>query len=332
MRVTPYFLAAKAHSHTLFALLALLLAASCKSFPTSDAYRVYGPAHPQEARLRDVGNDALDIVNVSLEFPALGAKATISGVEIGVFANGNDSHVLGFSAVGVGLRSGYFHYESRESVFIASVSGTFSGTSGDTERKQNQNYKAGRLGGAAGACLGIRAELNWLELVDFVAGIFGADFLEDDSCRGFPDPGKVKELNLSLGPISELPAALHLFPNLVKLKIRHAGLTEFPDEVESMTSLIHLDLSGNAIRALPAFSQKNSSLKTLDMKYNRLTSAGRELCVFENLEELDLSENHLERFPEIECLKKLKRIYLKGNQGIASVPPEIRQRGLYLDI
>lgn len=291
----------------------------------------YARAHPRESFALSRKYDAMDIFSVSLEFPALGAKAILGPIEAGLFVNSvNGGHVFGQSrAGGMGLRSGYMLYESAENVFIVSLidrKTVFQGTDGIGERKDLYNvrdYSFGRAGAELGACLGLRIEVNFLELVDFFAGFFSFDFLKDD-LKPFPRPLEITTLRLESSNLTEISPGFSEYKNLRHLSLGNNKLETIPEEFGKLTQLETLRLHSNQIRTLPNVMSNLKKLQLLDLASNKLSDLGTTLCGMDGLRTLDLKLNKLEKFPSIECLGNLKDLDLSYN-AIKEIPESIGQ-------
>ncbi len=175
----------------LFLVNILCFFCTCNSFQKNEEYAAYANSNPIQSKIKNTGFDVMDIFGLSLENPfCIGAKGILGSAEIGLYSNSLKSihRVLGS---GQGLRSGALLYKSAEDVFIVSTNTgkEYYGLDGIHEDLRNKalfrgkdtpTYTYGRVGLAAGLFICVRAEVNWLEMIDLFTSIFGQDFLDDD--------------------------------------------------------------------------------------------------------------------------------------------------------
>ena len=121
------------------------------------------------------------------------------------------------------------------------------------------------------------------------------------------DLNNVTKLNLSKNSISELSIELvSLFPNLVELdcsnndlkevpaficrlkklkilnlKVNRLTSTSFPDSMDTLTSLRHLNLSGNRIDVIPEVLLRLTDLESLHLGANAITELPSEIGNFQ---------------------------------------------------
>lgn len=312
-------------------LCAWILLSGCVSVPHGPDYLPeYARTHPREAARINVQNDAMDFLSLSFEFPALGAKVILGPLEAGLFVNGARARGTTIAGSGGGIRSGYTTYQSVENVFLLTWinDGTkFSGEDGAYLRKDLYNtrdYTFGRLGGEVGACLGIRFEINPLELVDFFTSLFGFDLLEDDAAAPFKDPLSVTHFFYGGRGWTEIPGGFNIYRNLQFLDLSRNRLKSIPPEFADLPHLKYLNLSSNQIQLLPEQFSRLESLEKLSLRENALRNPGSSLCGLRNLQELDLANNQMEKFPEVNCLENLKKLDLSYNP-IRTIPDSISQ-------
>nr|KAJ3422256.1 hypothetical protein HK105_000502 [Polyrhizophydium stewartii] len=102
--------------------------------------------------------------------------------------------------------------------------------------------------------------------------------------------------------IKYLPSGIGKLKNLRSLN----SLTELPEDIGDLKTLIRLDLSQNSIYELPPeighLKRLNflhlRQLSILDLGYNRLTVLPREICEIESLQALILTDNHITSIPD----------------------------------
>jgi len=139
------------------------------------------------AYVENRARDAADMVTVAVEFPVVGASAWGGPYGFGV--------IVAPKGYGFGLRSGIVGpYSSSEGAWTCLAVKRF-----ETEDKRGKGYREAGLdfchggrkirggwfnGGqaevAVGAGLGVRAGVNFIEIVDFAVGLVGIDICDDD--------------------------------------------------------------------------------------------------------------------------------------------------------
>nr|XP_020025822.1 leucine-rich repeat-containing protein 57 isoform X2 [Castor canadensis] len=142
--------------------------------------------------------------------------------------------------------------------------------------------------------------------------------------RGLPST----ELNPSRGARmgnSALRAHVETAQKTGVFQLKDRGLTEFPSELQKLTSNLRtIDLSNNKIESLPPLQiGKFTLLKSLSLNNNKLTVLPAELCNLKKLETLSLNNNHLRELPStFGQLSALKTLSLSGNQ-LGALPPQL---------
>lgn len=100
---------------------------------------------------------------------------------------------------------------------------------------------------------------------------------------------------------------------LRELTVRNSGVTEVPVRINTMESLMLLDLSKNQIKQLPFVEL--DSLKELILSQNKFTSFPESILYLTSLEVLDLRYNEIKGIPEeLFKLEKLEHLFLYGNR------------------
>ena len=111
------------------------------------------------------------------------------------------------------------------------------------------------------------------------------------------------------------------------------GLTEFPKELLSKTSITEIDISGNSLTgALPGEIRFLSNLEVLDVSDNNMTGIPAEIGQLSKLRVLNYANNSITGLPnEISNLKNLEVFDLRGNnpaeqdlQGIRNALPNLQ--------
>lgn len=121
------------------------------------------------------------------------------------------------------------------------------------------------------------------------------------------------------------------------VELRNCGLTEIPAEIFEMPYITSIDLSNddfceeryrNKIREIPDQINQLTSLFRLDLSGNVVSNISENLASVKTLEYLNLRNNKLTDFsPKIANMPKLKQLLLEGNP-FEMIPPEIAARGI----
>ncbi|BEI86632.1 hypothetical protein CcaverHIS002_0609190 [Cutaneotrichosporon cavernicola] len=101
------------------------------------------------------------------------------------------------------------------------------------------------------------------------------------------------------------------FPNLRHLSIHHAGLLALPSL--PLTSVTHLDLSGNLLNEIPDLSGLHN-LVSLSLAYNVITSVRRAPQSIGNVTTLNLAHNRIDCLVGLERVLGLKRVDVRANE------------------
>jgi len=124
-----------------------------------------------------------------------------------------------------------------------------------------------------------------------------------ENCRRSGD----KVLDLSNLYITELPAGIEGFENLVELDVSYNQLLSLPDWIGKLRSLKKLNLRHCGLTALPDSIKNLSNLRTFYIGANCLPVLPEWLGGFALLEELDIGANELYTIPDfIGNLKNLR--------------------------
>jgi hypothetical protein len=109
----------------------------------------------------------------------------------------------------------------------------------------------------------------------------------------------LKYLALSYNQLTDLQEELSGLTNLEKLSLLHnETLTQFPDVITELSSLVELDISFCSITTLPEKIKNLKKLKNIDTSSCRITSLPNEIGELPALESLYLNSNELSALPE----------------------------------
>lgn len=118
-----------------------------------------------------------------------------------------------------------------------------------------------------------------------------------------------------------------------KLYLQHNMLLTLPFEIVRFSKLKSLDLSNNSLTHINDFLLQLPELQALYLKNNNLNDDGlpKDLTVLTNLRELNISGNHLTRFPnQLYEMHNLRYLYL-GNNQITEILPDVKaMQSLYV--
>ena len=111
--------------------------------------------------------------------------------------------------------------------------------------------------------------------------------------------------------------------NAAFLDLSGLGLTELPESIGQLTSLIVLDLGGNLLTDLPASFGRLTKLVSLYLHDNRMVKLPEVIGQLTQLKDLDLGENQLTELPEsLRDLTSLEKLFLHGNDALG-LPAEV---------
>lgn len=123
--------------------------------------------------------------------------------------------------------------------------------------------------------------------------------------------------------LKKLPGDIGKLTALRELRLANNSLSNLPDEMANLTSLIFLDLGSNGMSALPPVIGQIKSLEKIDIRYNAIEVFPEVLYELPNLWYLQMWGNYQTSLPEsFGKLSKLKELYLKDNR-LAMLPHAI---------
>lgn len=144
-----------------------------------------------------------------------------------------------------------------------------------------------------------------------------------------PEIGQLDRLTtlyLNRNRLVKLPAEIGKLTGLRRLNLdANRSLTNLPDQIGQLTSLVFLLLHDNQLTYLPDEIGNLTNLQTLSLNNNALTRLPSTIGNLSQLRSLNLENNKLKRVPsEIGQLSNLSAIHLQGNQ-LTTLPSEIGQ-------
>lgn len=123
-------------------------------------------------------------------------------------------------------------------------------------------------------------------------------------------PDEVTHLKLQRSGLTEVPAEISKFKNLIELDLSDNDITSVSGKLTGLANLQVLNLSGNELKEIPDVSQLKSLL-VLNLSGNQIAGG---TVSSEHLERLYLNNNKLTAIPGgIAGLKHLKSLYLHFN-------------------
>ncbi|XP_065347156.1 protein flightless-1 [Cloeon dipterum] len=128
----------------------------------------------------------------------------------------------------------------------------------------------------------------------------------------------LQTLILSHNPLGHFQ--LRQLPSLQSLAVLHMRATQrtlnnIPASLDSLTSLVELDLAQNSLPRVPDALFTLPNLKRLNLADNELTEIQQSIELWQKLENLNLCRNKLTALPAALCkLNCLRRLYVNDNQ------------------
>jgi len=143
--------------------------------------------------------------------------------------------------------------------------------------------------------------------------------------RGIGRMTQLRELDVSINPLDELPAEMSDLVSLESLIASGTALAELPEVLQSMRALRTLIWSGNEVRELPQWIGELTNITELDISMNQLFELPREIGNMRSLRVLNVDLNDLSRLPAtLGQLRNLER--LSANEtGLHRLPIELTQ-------
>ncbi|XDD45274.1 leucine-rich repeat domain-containing protein [Leptospira sp. WS39.C2] len=312
--------------------LLLLSVANCRTMDiqSKDYHYLKENEKVSNQRFKDLGYDLLDIISLSFEFPAIGAKVIVSSYEFGIFGEGLPQTHQDPIALGLGLRSSNNKYLTNESVFVIksyhndenrrkqefpNVYGRNKEYTNEKNPDELNTYIYGRFGFEIAFIIGIRFEVNFLEIIDFVYNIADKDLLKDNF-ESYNPPNENKEsIEIEynqLNRLEDIPIVISKLKNLKKLKLRNQNIKSIPPFIGNLKKLEFLDISYNEIKELPNEFKNLENLKELSILSFEIISNLDILCSLQKIKKLEISGNTESlKFIEKGCLKNLNALIIK---------------------
>lgn len=133
---------------------------------------------------------------------------------------------------------------------------------------------------------------------------------------------KVFKLDLSGQNLTEIPAEISSFSNLVELRIGNNLISEIGTELSENSRLENLDLSGNLIESIDFnnLSDNALNLKFLTLRENSITEIDASINKLKFLSYIDLGGNFIEKLDD-EILLRFLKVLILDNNSLTTVPP-----------
>lgn len=212
------------------------------------------------------------------------------------------------------------------------------------EKLQKASKNSKRIQLSAGRLKKIPPEVQKFIKLQYI-DLFGNNI--DELPDWFYTLNKLKSISLKNNSFTEIPSILYTISNLRSLNLSENNIATLNEkDIRNIFEIEKIDLSfndfdsipdlnleypktkvflvnGNKLRHFPSVINRITSLEKLDLSENRIDKFNDiDFSSLENLEELDLSYNRLTYLPpSIGKLTKLKKLNLSGNQ-IAHLPKE----------
>lgn len=136
---------------------------------------------------------------------------------------------------------------------------------------------------------------------------------------------QLKELDLSMRMLTEIPAEVFELKHLEKLFLSGNLITSIPETISNLRNLTFLNLSNNKLVDLPESLINLKKLTEIFLRSNEWTSVPEVISRLKKLKHIDLSNNRLSHVPNwISLLQDLQILNLEGNE-LNSLPDEIAQ-------
>ncbi|XP_070511953.1 leucine-rich repeat-containing protein 40 isoform X2 [Cardiocondyla obscurior] len=135
----------------------------------------------------------------------------------------------------------------------------------------------------------------------------------------------VVTIDLSRNKLSELPDKMSTITTVVDLKLTSNHLTSLPEWIGKKYQCLQvLDISKNHLQSLPSSIGCLKYLRDIDLSFNRFTELPEAIYDVESLESLIANDNLIVKI-DVSLLEKLKRLAVLNlsNNNISHVPPEL---------
>ncbi|XP_076297689.1 uncharacterized protein LOC143217372 [Lasioglossum baleicum] len=174
--------------------------------------------------------------------------------------------------------------------------------------------------------------VSWLTLKDnlysIVSDSSSTENLTTEMLSQISRTQTIENVSLLGNQLSELPPSFsESLTNLVHLDLSNNQLNDLPSSLNSLQKLVHLNIDSNKFSIIPSIVGELINLKTLTARSNWIESVPSNLGDLANLEKLDLNSNNLRDLPNsLSKLDQLKSLSLVNNQFI--VIPSCIQSGM----
>merc|ERR1711916_311010 len=140
------------------------------------------------------------------------------------------------------------------------------------------------------------------------------------------------KLDLSYMHLEVLPEWMaESFPKLTHFSAHGNGLTEFPDNFQSL-NLEYLNVYNNSIHEIPDWICGMTSLKELHISHNEISTIPDCIDQLVNLEVLGVWENDIHTIPEsVGNLKNIRVVSFAGN-ALHSLPDNLYNHWGHIDL
>lgn len=133
----------------------------------------------------------------------------------------------------------------------------------------------------------------------------------------------IRSIDLSSSDISELPDAIGMLTSLIEINISGTKITSLPDSIRNLSCLQSLNISGTPLTNLPDSIGNLKSLKELYVRKTRIKSLPDSIGNLINLQRLDVIETGLTRLPNSIGNLKMLQVFKVNNTDLTLLPDSI---------